>query len=146
MVGNRWIYHPERCAPSPLFSLPPLHNTDLALAIFFCLLVFNYFRQTLDPSSPGNVTRDPQRVFGLTPQYRPPFGPPPDRSDYYNYPGPSVPPPHDGYDNKPPGYTREGFEGYDDLHKDDDKTQGNPQDGSGSRGERDVTSPNTARR
>ena len=119
--------------------------------------MFNYLRQTLDPSSPGNVTRDPQRVFGFTPQYQPPYGPPPpdrgSRPDYYNYPGPSVPPPHDndqemhGYDNKPPGYTRDGFEGYDDLQKGDDKIQGNdPQDGSGSRGERDVTSPNPARR
>ena len=137
-------------------SFPPLHDTDLAIAIFFCIIVFNYLRQSLDPSNPGNVTRDPQRVFNFTPQYQPPYGPPPDsgfRPDYYNHPGPAVPPPHGNaqempvYDNKPPGYTREGFEGYDDLHKGDDKVNGNgPQDGSGSRGERDVTSPNTAYR
>jgi len=122
------------------------------IAIFFCLIIFNYFRQSLDPSNPGNVTRDPQRVFGFTPQYQPPYGPPPNsgyRPDYYNYPGPAAPPPHDNiregpeYDTKPPGYVGDGYEGYDDLRKGDQVKGNEPQDGSGLRGERDVTIPNT---
>jgi hypothetical protein len=72
----------------------------------------------LDPSSPGNVIRDPQRSGFFPAHYNPPYGAPgynPAYGQGYNYPVPAGPPPSGLYpappvDGKPPGYTGDGWE------------------------------------
>jgi len=116
------------------------------LAVFFSLLSFSYLRQMLDPSSPGNMIRDPQRSGFHSVHYNPPYGAPGYNPTYgqgpYNYPAPAGPPPLGAYpgppgtdDGKPPGYTGDGWE--DGLKKRPDDEE------SGPSGERDVASPKT---
>jgi len=118
-----------------------------ALGIFFSLIAFSYLRQMLDPSSPGNVIREPQRSGHYPAHYNPPYGAPGYNpaygQDYYNYPAPAGPPPSGAYpgppgpeyDTKPPGYTGDGWE---DMQK---KKHGDEE--SGPSGERDLASPKT---
>lgn len=118
-----------------------------ALATFFSIIAFNYLREVLDPASAANVTRDPQRVFGYSAHYNPPYNNPGYNQHYYNYPAPSGLPPQnpasfvepsepvEADDGKPPGYTRgRDFQDYDDSYKKNYDEGGD---------ERDVTSSKT---
>ena len=138
VIGCKSIHHAIICSLSFSFYVCP------ALAVFFSIIAFNFLREVLDPSSSGNVTRDPQRVFGYSAHYNPPYNGPDYGQQYYNHPAPPVPPPRpvapyvepvepvEFDDGKPPGYSRgEDYDGYDDSYK-------KKYDGGD---ERDVTSP-----
>jgi len=112
------------------------------LGIFFSIIAFSYLRQMLDPASPANIIRDPQRSGFYPAHYNPPFGASAGYAqDYYNYPAPAGPPPSGAYpgppepeyDTKPPGYTGDGWE---DMQKKGRDEEGGPS-------ERDVASPKT---
>lgn len=99
----------------------------------------------LDPSSPGNIIRDPQRSGFHSARYNPPYGAPGYNPTYgqgfYNYPAPAGPPPSGAYpppdidDGKPPGYTGNGWEDGPKKRPGDEE--------SGPSGERDLASPRT---
>jgi len=105
------------------------------LGIFFSIIAFSFYRQMLDPSSPGNVIRDTRRPAAYPSHYNPPFGTPGYNPGYYNYPAPAGPPPLPEYDGKPPGYTGDGWE--DMQKKSSDEENGGPS------GERDLANPRT---
>ncbi|PPQ67843.1 hypothetical protein CVT24_003149 [Panaeolus cyanescens] len=108
------------------------------LAAFLTAVAFNYFRQVLDPTSPANVSREPQqqRMDAYPSHYNPPynpFAPPPPNQPYYPYPPPAGPPPGQNadafippYDNKPPGYVRgDDYKGgYGEMNKTDRDDEG----------------------
>lgn len=100
------------------------------LGIFFSFLAFGYLRQMLDPSSPANVMRDPQRSGAFPAHYNPPYGYNTGYGQgYYNYPAPAGPPPSGAYanppdDGKPPGYTGDGWEDMQKKTQHDDEESG----------------------
>lgn len=127
-----WLPDINRYATKCLvLSVPP--HSRAGLGIFFTIIAFSYLRQMLDPSSPGNVIRDPRRSAVHPTHYNPPYGSAGYNPGYFNYPAPSGPPPLPEYDGKPPGYTGDGWE--DMQKKNRDEESGGPS------GERDVGSP-----
>jgi len=99
---------------------------ELLLAILFVSIVFAYYRQVIDPTSPVNASRMPLSQFraeGYPEQYNPPYtngpfyppppGPPPNHGDYDQ----GFVPPYD--ENKLPDYGYQGY--YTEDKKDGDK-------------------------
>ncbi|CAA7263320.1 unnamed protein product [Cyclocybe aegerita] len=105
------------------------------LAMMFAVVAFNYLRQVLDPTSPVNNAREPQRFGSAFPShYNPPYNPNMPYGGQYggapgyyqSYPAPAGPPPHQStdafvppYPGKPPGFvggddTKDGYQKHDD--------------------------------
>jgi len=100
------------------------------LALFFTAVVFSYYRQLLDPSSPANAARLPPSSSFPNSRFPPAHYAP-------AYGGENASVPNLGYaapeyePGKPPGYARGGYLG----------ESGDTKEKSADGGERDVTSP-----